>query len=294
MEQHMNNNNGNTTKQVKAVFRITNMNSMETSALSREEYIMLIRGIQEHGENWEALCSSLPNKSKTQIEEQGQKLIERIRSRNESPLEFIRSKTAENLVDYLENVEDNGEKKIEARNPSPHIEEAKDSSNEPDILINPTNKKPTPSKPKKRKKTRVSEEVRMMDEEEKVSHEMVQPYPQLVPQMMMPYHVPNVMTQLFEIKNELGSVSDCMATEKPNCRGLLDNDPHFKHYWDALERFSTSLQNIVSDIYYIHVNSQQMRQQIIPSQFYYPTDQFQPRFMGPPFHPERPPRNGYQ
>jgi len=293
MDQRMGNNNGNTTRQVKAIFKITNMNPIEASKWGKEEYIKLIKGVQEHGQNWEALCSSLPTKTRIQIEEQGQRLIERIRYKNETPLEFIRSKAAESLIEYLEDIEGNEEKKVEPRNLSPRIEEVKASSDESEIHINPTNKQPIPSKPKKKKKAR-EEEVRMVNEEEKVSHEIIQPYPQLVPQMMVPYHVPDVMAQLHEIKSELGSVSESMATEKPNCKGLLDNDPHFKHYWDALEKCSTSLQNIVSDIYFIHVSSHQMRQQMMPPQFYYSTDQLRPRFMGPPFHHERPPGNGYQ
>lgn len=307
MEQHKIPGNGvanGPMRQVKPVFRIINVETVEAATWNKEECLKLIRGIQEHGLDWELVVDSIPSKNKAQIEAQGLRFINKIKSINEAVIEFIKSQPPESLVVYLDNVENIEERKVGERN-IPQAEEGvqRKGSSEEFNVRNPTNRPPQSStkskKPKKKKTKEEQPEARPMHEEEKVAPGIPPHYPQLVQQVMLPYQVPNVMTQLHEIKNELGSVSHNLEAEKPNCRNLLETDPHFKHYWDSLEKCSASLQNIVSDIYYIHMNSQQihaqpMQHQMMMPQLYYPTDQLRARYMGPQFHQERPPGNEFQ
>lgn len=293
------------TRQVKAVFRIINVESVEGAIWNREECIKLVGGIQEYGLDWETIANSIPTKNKVQIEAQGQKFIDKIKTVNEGVTEFIKSQPPESLIAYLDNVEGNEERKVGEKNILQAEErvQRKGSSEDSNIRINPVNKplqpNAKPKKPKKKKSKEEQPEPKPMREEEKVTPGIPAQYPQLVQQVMFPYQVPNVMTQLYEIKNELGTVSHNLEVEKPNCRNLLETDPHFKHYWDSLEKCSVSLQNIVSDIYYIHMNSQQipaqpMQHQMMMPPLYYPTDQLRARYMGPAFHQERPQGNEFQ
>lgn len=289
-------------RQPKPVFRITTVEAPEYIPWSMEECTRLVRGMQEHGLNWEAVGPLVATKSKEQVEVQGRKLMDKIEKVFGNAIEFIKNRPPEALIEYLDNVKRGEERKGDGRMMAAQAEEVDRKQSSEEFIENAPGKKPSPQpvKAKKAKKKKVKEEPQepleppALNEEVKIHQEVPQHFPQMLPQVMMPYQVPNIISQLYEIKNELGLVSSNLTAEKPNCKSLLDTDTQFKYYWDALEKCSSSLQNIVSDIYYIHVNSQPVQQQMIPAQFYYPHDQLRPRFMGPPFHQERPPENEFQ
>eukprot|EP00826_Nyctotherus_ovalis_P007920 TRINITY_DN1203_c0_g1_i12.p1 TRINITY_DN1203_c0_g1~~TRINITY_DN1203_c0_g1_i12.p1 ORF type:complete len:306 (+),score=94.79 TRINITY_DN1203_c0_g1_i12:184-1101(+) len=291
-----------TVRQPKPVFRITTVEAPEYIPWSMEECMNLVKGMQQHGLNWEIVGPLVATKSKEQVEAQGQRLMDKIEKIFGNAIEFIKNRPPEALIDYLDNMKRGEERKSDARNVPIQSEEVDRKEPSEEFIENAPSKKPSPqpAKAKKAKKKKVKEEPQdppeppVLNEEVKIHQEIPQPFPQILPQVMMPYQIPNIISQLYEIKNELGLVSGNLNAEKPNCKSLLDTDAQFKYYWDALEKCSSSLQNIVSDIYYIHVNSQPVQQQMIPAQFYYPQDQLRPRFIGPPFHQERPPGNEFQ
>ena len=93
--------------------------------------------------------------------------------------------------------------------------------------------------------------------------------PATAPVGTIQYHqYPNVPGKLMDIFRDLAIVSSNLTNEKPSCRSLIDTDPQFRYYWEALETCSSSLQNIITDIYYIHVSAQPVQ-----AQYMYPPQQ---------------------
>lgn len=104
-------------------------------------------------------------------------------------------------------------------------------------------------------------------------------YP-MMPGNAMGYAAPaqysTTQTKLMEIMRELGSLTQGLEAEQPNCRPLLETDAQFRYYWEALQSCSVSLQHVVSDIYYIHLNTPPVQPQYMYQQMYYAPEHARP------------------
>ena len=127
------------------------------------------------------------------------------------------------------------------------------------------------------------------EEEEKVQpNQFARNYPMMsAPSYAPPPQYPTVQTKLNEIMNEVRAVVHNFDMEMPNCKPLIDSDPQFHYYWDALRNCSISLQHIVADVFYIQHQTQQVQTQLMYAQpAYYPPEHPRPNYM--PYYPEKP------
>jgi len=276
-------------KQRKPIFRIINTKMSTSTTWTLQECMELIRGIQEKGAKWRSMCSLIPTKSKEQIEAQGQRFLEKIENIHGDALEFIKSNTPTVLIDYFDDIK-NYKKNIEIKS------EGKKLVEEP--VVQEQAKRASIKKKKKIKNQRLTErnnqvvpEAKIANEENKIPQEYIQSYPHVMPQVIMPYPMNNIIGRIYDVRNNLNFVDQNLEAEKSTYKEFLEKNEHFKNRWEALEKCTESLKSILYDIYFIHVNGQGIQQQMIQPQFYYTQEALRPRFNYSMFEPEEPRNN---
>ena len=271
---------------------------------------IIIKGLQKYGRQWGLIREILPSRSTTQIRTHSQNFfvkVERI-ANGMDPLEFIKSKPAELFVGkhfgssdekpklrskrkdktWPSTAKKHKKRKIESDVPLDpsiskllnrvdHVNETKPDSNHKKSVLKGKLKaasgkeiiKPASSKSVNVPKEGNSSQSGRALEEQKAP----------IPYSMTP--PPTVPDRLYYLFEEVSKMADEMKVEHSNTLQLMGSDPEFRYYWNSIYACSTSLQNIVNDVAYIHLSTQSAPHPMLFNAGYYPAPMAHPYMAEP-------------
>lgn len=250
-------------REVKPVFRIVHTEPVENPKWTSEEHTALINAIRMYKQNWDKICPCVPAKRRSEIVSEAESILNKLAVFSKDPVGLIQNTSTPSLKQFITGESEEvkrGDKQSEVSKAI--LEHAKTVVANLNTPLNPSknalkrsvNSSAAPSQ-KAMKKTKLKDRLHMessvsaIEEKKKEDKRAISLIPPIAKESL------DVLTKLSNIQNEARLISSKLRTEEASCNLLLDEDKDFKSYRDSLVKCCSALQNIVSDIHFIHVST---------------------------------------
>eukprot|EP00826_Nyctotherus_ovalis_P001599 TRINITY_DN10267_c0_g1_i1.p1 TRINITY_DN10267_c0_g1~~TRINITY_DN10267_c0_g1_i1.p1 ORF type:complete len:297 (+),score=39.41 TRINITY_DN10267_c0_g1_i1:157-1047(+) len=263
-------------REIKPVFKVIHTGPAENTKWSSEEHAALINAIRAYKQNWDKICPCVPTKKRSEVVSEAESILRKFTVFNKDPVELIQNTSTQSLIQFIAGKSEEV-KRGDRQNKVPkvvpkHAKTVATNLNTPlnpskkmgkNVLKRSTNSSAAPSQ-KTMKRTKLKDSLQVegnvpvVEEEKKEGKRVISLIPPLAKESL------DVITKLSNIQNEARFISNKLRTEEASCNSLSDTDKDFKNYRDSLVKCCSALQNIVSDIHFIHVNTMPKHSQSIP------------------------------